>query len=335
MNVGIVCENRQWVDHGEPFRYVAQGLNRLGHVVHVVAKAPWPLFDTPPDAIFVWNGVKGLWGQITGEARKAGIRTFIMERGFFDRFRFTQIDRSGFNHTASWASSLRDISPRDVPLDGQARFVGAWGKNPEPMRWHRFATANLAGGGFQTCATGYALVLCQVPNDSQLWGSELHHPGPLVRAVRDAAPRGLEVRVRAHPLSGWSSGGTDLKSVPLAEAVAGAAFCVTINSNAGNEALAMGCPVLCLGPALYAMAGVARQTTLCDLPKAMEEMAAGPSGAGDTSLKSASGEIRRGEPVPPGDATVRNYLYHLACRQWSNASLRDGTPLRALFEGEL
>ena len=81
---------------------------------------------------------------------------------------------------------------------------------------------------------------------------------------------------------------------------------MTINSNAGNEALAAGCRVLCLGPALYAMAGVARQTTVADMPTALRDMLAGWA---------------------PESAAVRNYLRWLACRQWSRAELADGDAL--------
>ena len=98
----------------------------------------------------------------------------------------------------------------------------------------------------------------------------------------------------------------------LAGAVRGARFAVTINSNAGNEALAWGCPVLCLGPALYATAGVAERTRLAKLPAAIEQMLAG---------------------WRPRDDDVRTYLCHLACRQWNCDELAEGSVLKRLLHG--
>jgi hypothetical protein len=139
--------------------------------------------------------------------------------------------------------------------------------------------------------------------------SELHHPKPFVQAIDDALPDGVEVKVRAHPLSKWecgTHGRARMLDGTLEDAVAGAKFCVTINSNAGNEALAWGCPVLCFGPALYGMAGVAKTTTLADLSSSLQEMLDG---------------------WKPDRKALTNYLYWLACRQWSVDEIADGWPL--------
>jgi len=97
----------------------------------------------------------------------------------------------------------------------------------------------------------------------------------------------------------------------LREAVDGAAFAVTVNSNSGNEALAWGCCVLSLGPSLYALAGAACRTGLAGLEHALEAMADGWT---------------------PEPATVTNYLYWLACRQWSRDELAHGDVLRRLLD---
>lgn len=295
MRIAVVCDNRRWKGPSEPFRPVAEGLRRLGHAVQPVAPGDdWPLVAVRPDAMFLWNGVHGRWGLIAERCRRDGIRTFIMERGFFDRFRCTQIDGRGFNHTASWAADLR----QPAPPEGPQRFARVWGRKPRRIRRTK---------------SRRVLVLCQVPADAQLRDSELHHPGPFVQAVEDAAPPGVEIRVRAHPLSAWSCGTSRrsrMTQAALGKALADAAFAVTINSNAGNEALARGCPLLCLGPALYAIAGVAMQTKLCRLADLMQLMLDG---------------------WRPAQGDVENYLYQLACRQWSSQELARGDVLERLL----
>lgn len=298
MRIAVACDNRRWKSPSEPFGAVAAGLRRLGHEVQTVAPSDdWPLVTPRPDAVFLWNGVHGRWGRIAQRCRQEGIQTFLMERGFFDRLHWTQIDHQGFNHTASWAAGLGG----PCPPEGPQRFLRAWGRKPKRVRRSR---------------GGYVLVLCQVPADAQLQDSEIRHPGPLVQAVEDATPTGVEIRVRAHPLSAWScgtGGRSRMIETPLADAIAGAAFAVTINSNAGNEALAWGCPVLCLGPALYGMAGVAMQTGLSHLAELMQLMRDG---------------------WRPGQKDVENYLYHLACRQWSCEELLAGAALEALLAAD-
>jgi len=93
----------------------------------------------------------------------------------------------------------------------------------------------------------------------------------------------------------------------LAAALAGARFVVTINSTAGNEALAAGVPVLAFGPALYTMVGVARQTTVKTLKENLAAMLNG---------------------WVPEQAAVENYLRWLAARQWTAEELARGDALR-------
>jgi len=217
-----------------------------------------------------------------------------MERGFFDRSNYTQIDHQGFNHSASWVDRLAGAAPPAGP----ERFRAVRGEI-KPIRARR---------------TGHILVLLQLPGDAQLKDSEIRHPAPLVRAVEDAAPLGVELRVRAHPMSNrqWPTPNrARMIGGELEDAVGSARFAVTINSNSGNEALAWGCPVLCLGPAIYARAGAAYATKLADLPAAIGTMLDG---------------------WRPKQDVVRNYLYWLACRQWSSAELRDGETLRGLLD---
>ncbi len=294
LRIVVAAPNRRWARRAEPFRHVVAGLKRLGHDVEVVAPVSWPLCSRRPDAAFLWNGAKGRSEQLAEKFRQDGVKTMIMERGFFDRFNHTQIDRQGFNHNASWADGIL----AKAPPEGGRRLAAVWGRTKSVRRRDK----------------GYILVLLQTPGDAQLADGEISHPAPLVGAVEDAAPQGLEIRVRTHPLSHWSC---DARSPAkmigdlLKDAIAGARFCVTINSGAGNEALAWGCPVLCLGPALYAMAGAAMQTHLSNLSGSIEWMLDG------AEFDSTS---------------VRNYLHHLACRQWSCAELANGAILQRLLD---
>ncbi len=293
MNIGYACLNREYADPALPHEAVITGLRALGHTVMIAQPTEVQPFGSAVDAVFIWNGVHGKRRPLVEHARERGLPVFIMERGFFDRFNYTQIDHQGFNHRASWAAALHI----PAPADGAARFAAAWGCSP---------------GAFGP-RDGYCLVLLQVPGDSQLQDSELHHPGPLVEAVTLAAPPDLPIRVKAHPLNPWdcgTQGRARMTDLGLHDAVAGAKFCVTINSNAGNEALAWGCPVLCFGPALYGMAGVARGTAVATLEHDIAEMCEG----------------RR-----PGTDAVHDYLAHLACRQWSREELAAGWPLEKVL----
>ena len=294
MRIGLIVGNRRMRDPNDPHGAVREGLRRLGHQVEVVCPGDWPVFCTLPDVAFLWNAVHGRRGVLAAELRRRRIPVLVMEHGFFDRRTYTQIDPLGFNHTASWTGVLQS----SAPPDGARRFREAWGKRVRPMR----------------ARDGYVLIVLQVPKDAQLRDSEIRHPGPFVGAVEDALPRSVDIRVRPHPRSDWLPGATN-RSVPvesgLEDAVRGAAFVVTINSNTGNEALAWGCPVLCLGPALYADAGVARPTGLAGLAEALAAVLAG---------------------WRPGSTDVRNYLHHLACRQWSLDELADGYVLAKLLD---
>lgn len=296
MLIILISENRRFVDPAEPYRHVAAGLRRIGHHVEVVAKSlSWPLWRGAADLVIVWNGINGAWGVIAGRSREAGTNVMVMERGFFGRMAHTQLDMQGFNHCASWAAGLAG----PAPADGPERFATAWGAaavTPQPRHG------------------GYVLVLGQVPDDSQLHHSEIHHCGPLVQAVENATPREIDIRVRPHPLARWrriADGRATVAAGDLRTAIAGARFVVTINSNAGNEALAWGCPVLALGPSLYGIAGAAMQTSLAHMAASVRMMLDG---------------------WRPSREMTANYLHHLACRQWTCDELAEGTILRSLLD---
>jgi hypothetical protein len=70
-------------------------------------------------------------------------------------------------------------------------------------------------------------------------------------------------------------------------------------------------PVMCLGPATFAQAEVALQTSVADFKQNLQLMLNGWS---------------------PEQADVDNYLRWLACRQWSLDELREGSVLNSLID---
>jgi len=294
----LLSENREWRDTTLPFRELRTALLAAGHKVGVVSinhSVRWPFVAETPDCIFVWNGCKGFRARAVAEFLDRDIPVFRLERGFFRRNEYTQLDLCGFNHTASWVGELTN----PCPADGAARFAEVWGSRPAALRKR----------------TGYMLVLLQTLGDAQLSGSFYQAPGPLVRAVEAAAPRALDIRVRAHPLFKWNCetrGRARMIGGSLAEAVAGAQFCVTSNSNAGNEALAMGCPVMSIGPSLYSAGGVSPTCSPTSLLDTVELMATG---------------------WRPQRKKLNNYLYWLASRQWSREEIGQGGCLQTVLHG--
>jgi hypothetical protein len=282
MRAAIICTNESWVDTRSPIRAVAAGLKHLGCDVAPTAIGDWPIFATFPDVAFIWNGVHGRRGLIADKIRKCGVPVLVMERGFLDRFNHTQIDHAGFNHTASWAVDLAG----PAPVGGVARFarlIETIGP-PRPVKPR---------------SSGHILILGQVPGDAQLRDSEISHAEDLVRAVEKAAGPGVELRFRPHPLGKWRTRRGDWTTTldgELADAVDAARFAITINSNSANDVLLRGCPVLCLGPALQAIAGVAIQTSLAGLQRNIELMLDG---------------------WKPDSRRVLSYLHWLAARQWT------------------
>jgi len=282
----------QWRDRTQPFRAVAEGLAGLGFDVSVMRLGEQGLLDAA-DLVVLWNGRKGRWRELKHQARALGIPTIIMEHGFFDRRAYTQIDHLDILHWASWTAELRN----PAPPEGGARLARVW-----PHRLRPF-------GG----RDGYVLVLGQVPGDSQMQESEVSLPTPLKKAVARSLPRGVDAVFRPHPRAGSKrvSYLRRCEARTIVEAIEGARFAVMINSNAGNECLALGCPVLCLGPALYAQAGVAKQTRMSNFKRTLLEMLAG---------------------WRPDGGAVRNYLHWLACRQYNQQEMREGEVLARLLE---
>ncbi len=266
---------------------------RLGQEVLLLDPAAVDDLPAGLDLALLWNGLKGHAGRMRDQLLSRGTATWVLERGFFDRMRHVQIDPAGFGHKASWASDLVDAPP---PRRGRDRFFKAWGARPAPQRARD---------------DGVVLLLCQVDGDAQLRGCPVRRARALVAAVGQACPPGLRLAVRPHPLFPFDDRRVLGGSLP--EAIRQARFCVTINSNAANEAIAWGCPVLTLGPCLASRAGASRAGNLTTLRRDLEEMRDGWC---------------------PSDGQARRLLYHLASRQFDNAELAEGSILRTLLTQE-
>ena len=285
----------QWDDPTQPFRAVAEGLAHIGFDVEI-RQIDGPLeglFDTC-DLFVCWNGRKWWYEKATAKARETGLPMLMMEHGFWDRRAYTQIDHVGILHWASWVGGLS----RPAPREGAERLRQFY---PDGIK--------------QTARRrkGHVLVIGQVQGDSQMDDSEVDSATALSRMVARTMPDypGELACFRPHP----NARVVRKEYLPrceaetLEDAVAGARFAVMINSNSGNECLALGCPVLTLGPSVYGAAGVAHTTSGGTFAKDFAEMMEGWT---------------------PDNDSVENYLEWLACRQWSQNEIRSGKALRML-----
>jgi hypothetical protein len=258
----------------------------------------------PPAVMAGWNGMRDpSW---VNYATAQGVPFIRIEHGFYDRRQYTQADHEGFLHWASWRRNLTEPAP------DRSRLT----QTVMPLRHNR---------------DGYILVLGQMANDTQMADSEIKGPVPLQRNVIGALPEGAKAFFRPHPQCAHERPNKMHRTLPilgdrssqreiyaktqhgvgLDEALDGASFVITINSNAINEALLRGVPVLAFGPALGIYAGVVKQTSVVTLAADIQTMLDGW--------------------MPDQDA-VENYLAWLACRQWSNDELSSPAVARMLLD---
>ena len=284
----------QWNDKTQPFGGIARGLAAAG--LHTVVADLADVEDelVTSDLVVLWNGRKGRYRKLAVLARRAGIPVLHVEHGFFDRRAHVQIDHEGFLHWSSWRWDLA----RPAPEYGAERLVRVW---PDPLE------------PFHRKRDGYVLVIGQVRGDSQLHESEIRVPAELEKLVARSLPDGVRAVFRPHPKAKRQKS----KHLPLCEAesledaIRRARFAVMVNSNTASECLAFGCPVLCFGPALYATAGVAKQTSVRAFRKDLAAMLDG---------------------WHPDDGAVRNYLHWLVCRQWNDEELAKGDVMAELAQ---
>lgn len=296
-------------DH--PLDAIATGLQASGYTVRRAATGEDLATGLlRPDLLVCWNGRRDLTWRAA--SRRLGIPALYLEHGFWQRQAYTQVDHEGFLHQASWRRNLGAAAP-----EGSAarltRFLGGADLVPMAPR-----------------STGHVLVLGQVAGDTQMQDSEIEGPVPLLKALDRGLPAGLRAFFRPHPQTGSQARLRIFRRVPelppdpdertayartkggpgLAKALESARFCVAINTNALNEALAAGIPCLAFGPMLGIDAGAVRRTTLATLTRDLQAMADGWC---------------------PDSATVARYLQHLAARQYARNELADPAVLAPLL----
>jgi hypothetical protein len=288
---GLMAENPN-----HPLSCAIQGLTNLGYGIEVVGQeTAWPCFTRKPALVVVWNGMREPMNKVVAAAVKDGVKVFRIENGFYDRKNYCQCDPEGILHWSGFARRIKEPAAMY-----QSRFEAIWKK---PI---------IAIG--KNSDRNTILVLGQTNGDTQLFDSEIKHPVEIERAVAKAVKgldlHGRTVEFRPHPLDKrFVRNPLTKRYLPasrhasLEEALLSAAFVITINSNAGVEALAHGCPVLCFGPATYAMAGVAKRTTMDTLRRDIVAMLNG---------------------WRPSQDDVNNYLYQLAGNQYSLDEFRSG-----------
>jgi hypothetical protein len=293
-------------DH--PLNAFATGLAACGY--DVVRTSDGPTIEHQwqrPTVMACWNGLRD--GTMARASEAMGVPLIRLEHGFWDRHNYTQADHEGILHWASWAERIAGPAPQ-VGRRRLDRFV----HDRQPMRAR---------------SDGYVLVLGQIANDTQMLDSEIRGPVPLQRYVKRALPKGVQAYFRPHPAARYRPhprhetlpmmGGNDEAGdyrktkggTGLAEALAGARFIVTINSNAIVEACCAGVPCLAFGPHLGIAAGAVARTTLPTLRNDIESMLSGWA---------------------PEQAVVDNYLCWLASRQWNNEELSAGAVVGELLE---
>ena len=261
-----------------------------------------------PDVLVTWNGMRAAGEKLVQIARMFDIPVIRIEHGFYERKLYSQADHEGILHWASWRRELLD----PAPAEGQQRLARFYPDGIRPMKKRK----------------GYILVIGQVMGDSQMLDSPIQSAIPLQRLVHRATKdMSVPVYFRPHPsersprqiLLKSLPGGDDARGVyvktkhglGLAEALDGAAFIITINSNTIVETLAAGVPALAFGPHLGIDAGVVRQTCEGTLRTDILDMLAG---------------------WRPDQAAVQNFLEHLACRQWTPDEFADPVTMAKLLD---
>lgn len=166
------------------------------------------------------------WGWRNGQrCKEYGHTVLLMERGYIDdRFKWTSLGWEGLNGKAVW---------HETPAEN--RFEKLF---PELMKpWRR--------------RDGYALVLGQVNGDAAVQHIDID--SWCSRTVRELLKLGHDVRYRPHPVSVQRNHRLPAVTCPilsgtLEEALAGAGFAVTFNSNSGVDAVMEGIPTIAMDP---------------------------------------------------------------------------------------
>jgi len=299
------CEDKH------PISGIVAGLKAMGVAVRRYRRDDELVLDRSPQkpvVLVAWNNVRR--AKLAESAARNRVPALWCENGFFDRKRYMQADPEGFLHRASW----RRLLGNPAPADGAAKLARFYPNGITPM----------------APRTGYILVLGQVPNDTQMADSEIQGPVPLQKEIIRVLPKGQACFFRPHPALAAKKPNPQHQSLPvmdttqderrdyqdtktgpgLGSALGGARFVITINSNAGVDALAAGVPVLAFGPHLGIDAGAIRRATVATLAADIDAMLRG---------------------WQPEQSRVENFMRWLAARQWCREEFSGAATMRALL----
>lgn len=290
-----------------PLARISDGLAELGF--YIEKRLPG---IRDPDLVVCWNGKRpnNFYAEMS---REHNIPCIYMEHGFYQRREFSQADPRGILHWSTWADHVAE-EPPPAAYDRLAFHHPSWDEIEFAPR------------------SGYVLILGQVPGDAQMIESEYDAPPAMLQQISRGLPHGVEAVFRQHPVAPPLERsvrrlcpGIDLRQgtdrdlysrdlqapKSLRDDMAGAKFCIAINSNALVEATAMGIPCLAFGPALGINAGVYHPTSARTLRQDMAEMLGG---------------------WHPDAGRAKAFLAWLAWIQYSGAELSEPEVVRCLCQ---
>lgn len=207
MKAVILARQGHQLESGNAF---ALGLRRHGWSVSILPR------PEPCDLLVMW-GVRR--EEIIRRQLRDGGEVCILERGYLgDRFQWTSV---------SFGGGLNGRGRFHGPFEDGSRFEAHFA--PLMRDW--------------THRDGPAVIMGQVPADMSLKGLD---PFALwIGAARDLAEQGVDVRFRGHPkANGFGLPGVERIGGDLAEVLGRAGLVVTINSNAGVDAVMAGVPTI-------------------------------------------------------------------------------------------
>ena len=280
---------------GDPISAARDAFEAMGYRVDQVTPGRHSWRDIErvgiPDICVAWNGTRAGEKEAISNLRRMGIPVYVTEYGFFDRAALLssttfQMDIAGFLHTASWAEG-----PYERTDDGAERLA-RW--VPEVARQGR--------------RDGYVLVIGQTAGDSQMIGAEIDLPLQLEKLVARSGIK--DVKFRPHPgdreYERRARRGRvylpKCEAATLDEALSGARYVITINSNSIVRAVSLGVPCMAFGPSTSISAGVALHTSTKTLTEVASVMDAG---------------------WHPSDEAAAAYLQTLACHNYTPAEVAD------------
>lgn len=188
------------------------GLRRHGVGVRIVGEY------APADLVIMWGTRRT---DLIARAKADGCRVCILERGYLgDRMRWTSV---------SFGGGLNGRAEFRGPFNDARRFETHFADLMKP--WRR--------------QDGYALILGQVPGDMSVRDANIG--ARYVDWADTLLRRGIAVKFRPHPKADrrrFINLEPMAANVSLAEALAGASWALTWNSNGGVDAVMAGVPTV-------------------------------------------------------------------------------------------